>query len=104
MNKQIAMMVIAGLVLTVGVLSPIYPQHVSAIRVKPVEGNGVNAGGSASASQFAPGQEVKSGEASTANSVAPGQQAASLGGNGASYAPGQEAKQPTCASVITNQC
>jgi len=67
-------------------------------------GNGINPGWSASASQFAPDQEVKSGVASTANSVAPGQQAAALGGNGASYAPGQEPKQPTCASVITNQC
>jgi len=57
----------------------------------------------ASASQFAPGQEVKSGETSTAKSFAPGQQAAALGGNGATYAPGQEAKKPTCASVITNQ-
>ena len=67
-------------------------------------GNGVNPGGSISASQFAPGQEVKSGEASTAKSVAPGQEAAALGGNGATYAPGQEARKPTCASVITNQC
>ena len=58
----------------------------------------------ASASQFAPDQEVKSGEASTAESVAPGQQAAALGGNGATYAPGQEEKKPISASVITNQC
>jgi hypothetical protein len=48
--------------------------------------------------------EVKSGEASTAKSVASGREAAALGGNGATYAPGQEAKKPTCASVITNQC
>jgi hypothetical protein len=40
----------------------------------------------------------------SASQFAPGQQAAALGGNGATYAPGQEAKKPTCASVITNQC
>ena len=90
--------------LTIVLATAVYTQYATVLSIGGGGGNGVNPGGSISASQFAPGQEVKSGEASAANSVAPGQQAASFGGNGATYAPGQEAKQPTCASVITNQC
>jgi len=42
MIKQIAMVVTLGLILTIGTLTTIYPQHASAIRCCS---NGVNPGG-----------------------------------------------------------
>jgi len=44
MNKQIATLIMLGLVLTVGVLATIYPEHAGAIFGRGFGGNGVNPG------------------------------------------------------------